>query len=139
MTSPLGNQICEVLLNLQGYCATNLTEEEYQGTKEVHIPIKSTKHTMCPKCYKPLPIYDTKIRHIGHALISCRSVVLAVTLRRTQCPVCGINTEHQVFCQLIKPINPAQIIRKKSHKPESMGDCDLFRQTKYCLTRFLLK
>jgi len=114
MTSPLGNQICEVLLNLQGYCATNLTEEEYQGTKEVHIPIKSTKHTMCPKCYKPLPISDTKIKHIVYASISCPPVVLALTLKRTQRPVCGINTEYQVFCQLIKAINPAQIIRQKA-------------------------
>ena len=114
MTSPLGNQICEVLLNLQGYCATNLTEEEYQGTKEVHIPIKSTRQNMCPKCYKPLPISDTKIKHIVYASISCPPVVLALTLKRTQRPVCGINTEYQVFCQLIKAINPAQIIRQKA-------------------------
>ena len=49
MTSPLGNQICEVLLNLQGNCGTILTEEEYQGTKEVHIHIKSTKSILCAR------------------------------------------------------------------------------------------
>lgn len=102
MTSPLGNQICEVLLNLQGYCATALTEEVYQGAKEVHIHIKSTKPTMCPKCYKTLPLYDTRVRHIIHASISCRPIVLVLTLRRTQCPVCGVKTENQAIADGIK-------------------------------------
>lgn len=130
MTSPLGNQICEVLLNLQGYCGTNLTEEEYQGTKEVHIHIKNTRQNMCPKCYKPLSISDTKIKHIVDASIYCPPVVLALTLRRTQRPVCGVNTEYQAFCQLIKAINPAQIIRQKAINQNLWGIVYCFAKQK---------
>jgi len=95
MNGPLGNQICEVLLNLQGYYATALTEEVYKGIKEVHIHISSTKPSMCPLCYRELPIYDTRHRHIIHASISCRPVVLVLKLRRTHCPRCGVKTENQ--------------------------------------------
>jgi len=39
MTSPLGNQICEVLLNLQGYCGTKSNRRRvsrHQGSAYTH-------------------------------------------------------------------------------------------------------
>lgn len=102
MNSPLKVQICEILLGLQGYSASQIEETEYQGKPEIHIHIHSTRKPQCPICQKSLPIYDTRIRHIQHASIRCKPVVLVLSLRRTKCPTCGVKTEPQTIADGIK-------------------------------------
>lgn len=102
MSSPLEVQICEVLLGLQGYSANHIEESEYHGKIELHIHIQSTRQPQCPICHRALPIFDTRIRHIQHASILCRPIVLVLSLRRTKCPVCGVKTEPQTIADGIK-------------------------------------
>lgn len=102
MSNPLETQICEVLLELQGYSASHIEETEYMGRIELHIHIQSTSQPKCPVCHKLLPIYDTRLRHIQHASILCRPVILVLSLRRTKCPKCGVKTEYQSIAEGIK-------------------------------------
>lgn len=102
MCSSLSNQICEILFNLQGYSANRIENVENKGKNEIHIHIRKTGITKCPICNNPLPIYDTRIRHIQHASILCRPVVLVLSLRRTKCSSCGVRTEKQTIADGIK-------------------------------------
>ena len=102
MDRPLEVQICEDLLELQGYSATKFELAEYKGNSEIHIHIRRTDPPCCSVCHRELPIYDTRIRHILHASVLCRPVVLVLSLRRTNCPKCGVITEHQSIADGIK-------------------------------------
>ena len=102
MSRPLEEQICETLLELQGYSANRIEEAEYRGRTELHIHIISTRQPQCARCNMIRPIYDTKIRYIQHASILCRPIVLVLSLRRTNCPVCGVKTEIQTIADGIK-------------------------------------
>jgi transposase len=118
MSSPLGIQICEVLLGLQGYSANSIEESEYHGKIELHIHIHSTRQPQCPICHRALPIFDTRIRHIQHASILCKPIVLVLSLRRTKCPVCGVKTEPQTIADGIKrhSVNLEMMILQFSEK-----------------------
>jgi len=50
-------------------------------------------------CGQELPIYDTRERYIHHASILCYAIVLILKMRRTNCPCCGIKTEHQSIAE----------------------------------------
>lgn len=102
MSIPLEVQICEDLLELQGYFATQVTTGEYKGRNEIQVHVQRIGSPCCSGCHKEQPIYDTRIRHIQHASVLCRPLILVLTLRRTACPKCGVKTEHQSIAEGIK-------------------------------------
>lgn len=99
MQVPLKDQISEVLLKLQGYSVERVEEVDYKGCKQIHVSITSLLSPQCPVCNKELPIYDTRTRYIYHASILGRALILLLKRRRTNCPRCGIRTEHQTIAE----------------------------------------
>lgn len=99
MNIPLGIQICERLLNLQGYSAYLIEIADYKAKEQIHVHINSTLPIQCPLCGQILPIYDTRERYIQHASILCKPVVLVLHQVRTNCPTCGVKTEPQTIAR----------------------------------------
>lgn len=99
MSIPLGIQICEGLLNLQGYSASLIEVADYKSQKQIHVYIDSTRPIQCPIYKQALPIYDTRLRYIQHASILCKPVVLVLHQVRTNCPSCGVKTEPQTIAR----------------------------------------
>lgn len=95
MSVPLNKQICDLLLDLQGYSATKVQRSQYNNKDCIEIFISKIISASCPKCGMPSPVHDTRTRKILHTSISCCLIVLVLTLRRTNCKKCGIKTEDQ--------------------------------------------
>ncbi len=95
MKNPLRKQICNSLLDLQGYSAEQIVEGKFNNRPCIEVYIKKDGLCCCPCCYTVCPIYDHRTRKILHASISCRPVILVLSLRRTNCSQCGIKTENQ--------------------------------------------
>lgn len=102
MDRPLEVQICEELLELQGYSASKIEVADFKGKPEIQVYIQRSDQSRCSVCHRELPIYDTRVRHIQHASVLCRPVILVLSLRRTNCPKCGVKTEHQSIAEGIK-------------------------------------
>lgn len=97
MSIPLGIQICERLLNLQGYITDAIEIAEYKGKEQVHVHIISTSANKCSICKRRLPVYDYRKRYIQHASILFKPIVLVLHQARTNCPSCGVKTEFQTI------------------------------------------
>ncbi len=102
MDRPLEVQLCEDLLELQGYFASKVEIVQHKGKPEILIHIQKIDKPRCSCCNRELPIYDTRKRFIQHASFLCRPVVLVLSLRRTNCPECGVKTETQSVAKGIK-------------------------------------
>ncbi len=95
MNDPLRKQVCKTLLALQGYSADQIIEGTYQTYPCIEVHVRKEDEPRCPACGIVGTVYDHRVRKILHASISCRPVVLVLTLRRINCAQCGVKTEQQ--------------------------------------------
>jgi transposase len=95
MEKPLNNHICYIMLDLQGFFATNIENSYYKQKECIEVSIEKDTAPYCSKCNSIAPIHDHRIRKILHTAISFKLVVLKDKLRRTACQNCSINTEKQ--------------------------------------------
>ena len=98
MGNPLLEQICNNLLNIQGFSIKNCVDACRIENGAITIMIESTSPNVCPKCNKHVSIYDHRRTTIHHGVFNDRPVFLEVYLRRFYCNDCGIMTEqHEIF------------------------------------------
>ncbi len=95
MNDPLRKQVCKTLFALQGYSADQIIEGTYQTYPCIEVHVRKEDEPRCPTCGIVGAVYDHRVRKILHASISCRPVVLVLTLRRINCAQCGVKTEQQ--------------------------------------------
>ncbi len=93
MTNSLKKQICDNLLNLQGFFAESIERVLNNDKEEIHMHIKKSGRARCPSCNALCSTHDTRIRLLQHSAILLLPVVLKLELRRTKCTKCGVLTE----------------------------------------------
>lgn len=98
MGNPLLEQICNNLLNIQGFSVINCEDACRIEAGDIIVKLEGTSPNACPKCNKSASIYDHRKTTIHHGVFNNRPIFLEIYLRRFYCSDCGIKTEqHEIF------------------------------------------
>ena len=102
MSNSLNVQICDSLLNVQGFFTESIKKVVYNKQPQIHFNLRKLGHACCPQCGMRLKTHDIRTRYLKHSSILLTPVILVLNLRRTKCPVCGILTEKQDIAEVNK-------------------------------------
>jgi len=78
MSNSLNVQICDSLLNLQGFFTESIKKVFYNKQPQIHISIRKLGHAYCPKCDQRLKIHDIRKRYLKHSSILLTRIILVL-------------------------------------------------------------